>query len=120
MTNQISPEMQRCIEACRECHEVCMMTINHCLSMGGDHTQPAHMKLMMDCTQICGLSTDFMIRMSDHAAHVCRECAEICMKCAEDCERVGGNGDEQMKACSETCRTCADACMRMSGASVMN
>lgn len=30
-THQMSEEMQRCIEACLECHRICLQTAAYCL-----------------------------------------------------------------------------------------
>ena len=101
--------MQQCIENCQRCHATCLsMLSQHCLEVGGQHVEPAHFRLMLDCAQICQTSADFMLRGSEHHAHVCRECAEICAKCADSCEAVG-----DMEECVKACRTCAESCGKM-------
>lgn len=46
--------MQACMDACNECHVTCLhMAMNHCLEASGKHADPRHMKIMMDCAQIC-------------------------------------------------------------------
>src|SRR3546814_11286458 len=78
MMPHTDPEMKQCMDACHECHVMCLtMAMTHCLEMGGKHTEPAHMKLMLDCAQICSVALEFMARDSDHHKHICRECAEI-------------------------------------------
>ena len=69
--------------------------------------------LVLACVMICGLSADFLIRRSDHALHICRECAEICTQCADACDRLGGGA---MARCAATCRECAATCDRMTTA----
>jgi hypothetical protein len=108
----LSQEMRQCIKECAACHEVCAETVQHCLQMGGKHAEPAHIRLLLDCAQICDTSKDFMLRMSDLHGRTCGVCAEVCQKCAGDCDRLGG-GEAQMKTCAETCRRCADSCRRM-------
>ena len=110
--NHVTDEMRRCAEECHRCHDVCLETIQHCLHMGGKHAEPHHIRLMMDCVQICHTSGDFMLRGSDLHAHTCRACAAVCQRCAEDCERVDAQ-DQHMRACAEACRRCADSCRRM-------
>lgn len=106
-----SPQMQRCIEACLKCYQACFGTaMNHCLESGGQHTEPAHFRLMIACSEICRTSAHFMLMNSEHHTHVCRECAEICEQCANDCERIG-----DMDACVSACRDCAAECRRMAG-----
>ncbi|WP_423140843.1 four-helix bundle copper-binding protein [Parablastomonas sp. CN1-191] len=104
-------EVRACIDACHACATVCLSdAIQHCLAMGGKHTEPAHFKLMLDCVDICRTAASFMARGSDHHAHICRECAEICRACAESCEALG-----DMRECVDACRKCADSCDRMAG-----
>jgi len=106
---QMDPAMKDCMEACHECHVTCLsMAMNHCLEVGGAHAEPRHMKIMMDCAQICAVALDFMARGSEHHRHICRECAEICRACAAGCEQLDG-----MEECVAACRRCADACEKM-------
>lgn len=103
-------EMQRCIDECKNCHDVCLETIAHCLEMGGEHAEPAHIRLLADCAEICQTSANFMIRGSDVHGFTCAACAEICDRCARECERFD---DDFMKQCAEACRRCAESCREM-------
>jgi len=111
-----SPEMDRCIDNCQECHESCLALVAHCLQKGGRHAEPAHIRLLLDCADICQTCADFMIRGSDLHTETCRACAEVCDRCAEDCARLGD--DEAMKACAEVCRRCTASCHQMAGVGV--
>ena len=113
--HQMSQDMRRCVEECTTCHQVCLQTIQHCLSMGGKHAEQPHIRLLADCAQICAVSADFMLRGSTLHGRTCGVCADVCQRCADDCDRVAG-GDAQMKSCAETCRRCADSCRRMASA----
>ena len=107
--HQIDPNMRACMDACHECNVTCLhMAMNHCVETGGQHTQPAHVKIMFDCAQICAAAIDFMACNSAHRQHICRDCAEICRACAASCEGLDG-----MEDCAAACRKCADACDRM-------
>ena len=108
----VSPEMRQCAEECHRCHDVCLETISICLHEGGEHAEAHHIRLMMDCVQICHTSADFMLRGSDLHGHVCRACAEVCRRCADDCEKLAG-GHEHMKKCADACRKCAESCQKM-------
>lgn len=107
-------EMQECIQNCLNCHRICLETVSHCLQMGGKHADPGHIRLLLDCAEICATSANFMIRGSTFHSRTCGICAEVCQRCAEDCEQLGAN-DQQMKACAETCKRCAQSCQHMSG-----
>lgn len=104
-----SPEMKTGIDNCLACYRECLpIAMNHCLEMGGKHTEQQHFRLMMACAEICRTSAHFMLIGSEHHKHVCRECAEICAQCAEDCERIG-----DMESCVGACRRCAESCTKM-------
>jgi len=106
------PQMRECIENCTQCHSVCTETAQHCLHMGGKHAEAAHIRLLLDCADICRTSADFMLRGSAKHALVCGTCAEICLACAEACERIGPE-DRMMKHCADICRKCAESCRQM-------
>lgn len=126
--------MQQCIENCTTCHQVCLETFNYSLWLGGRYNESVHLRLLLDCVEICQTSANFMLRGSDLHRETCRACAVVCENCAQDCERYtvpgGGSGapmsshsghspvskentDEQLKYCAEVCRTCAKSCREM-------
>jgi hypothetical protein len=105
--------MQECLENCQECHAICTTTIQHCLSMGGEHAEGSHIRLLLDCAQICQTSADFMLRGSELHSFTCGTCAEVCSRCAKACERIGKN-DTHMQKCAEICRRCSASCHQMS------
>lgn len=102
--------MRSCIDECQSCHEVCVETLTHCLSMAGKHAEAEHITTLMDCAQICTASADFMLRGSAFHADVCGVCADICDECAESCDALEG---AEMKRCADQCRRCAESCREM-------
>ena len=111
MNSMLDQGMQECIQEFHRCHDSCTETVTHCLQMGGDHAQPDHIRLLLDCAEICQTSASFMLRVSDFHGQICGICAEICERCADDCERFGD--DEMMQRCAEICRSCANSCREM-------
>ena len=114
MMHAHTDEMQKCIDNCTRCHAICVETATHALQKGGRHAEENHMRLLMDCAQICATSADFMLRGSDLHTHTCGVCAEICARCAEACERMAD--DDMMRRCAEECRRCAESCRHMAQA----
>lgn len=105
----MSQEMQQCIQECLNCHRVCLQeAMNHCLEMGGKHTEANHFRLMINCAEICQTSANFLLSNSPLHKRTCAVCAEVCEACAQSCERVG-----DMAECVEACRRCAESCRRM-------
>ncbi len=113
----MSDEMQRCIENCTECHNICEQTAAYCWQMGGKHAEAPHLRSLLDCAEACMTSADFMLRGSELHPQMCGVCAEACDRCARSCDQFGG--DEQMKACANTCRQCAESCRQMASMKAM-
>jgi hypothetical protein len=107
-----SVDMRECITECTECHRICLETVAYCLGQGGRHAEAEHVRLLLDCAEICATSANFMMRGSELHTLTCSACAEVCARCAESCERMGD--DETMRRCAEVCRRCAESCRRMS------
>ena len=81
--------MRACIQECHNCHDSCAETVTHCLQMGGDHAEPNHIRLLLDCNEICQTSANFMLRTSEFYGQTCGVYAHVCERCAEDYERFG-------------------------------
>lgn len=109
-----SEQMLVCIQNCQDCARACTQTLAYCLGQGGRHAEPGHVRLMLDCAEICHTSANFMLRGSDLHGHTCAACAAVCLRCAEDCDRMAD--DLRMKACADTCRHCAESCAAMATA----
>jgi hypothetical protein len=107
-----SEEMKRCIQLCQECHASCIQMIDHCLRLGGRYATPDHLRLLMDCAQMCTTTADFMARESSFHDRTCGLCSELCRRCASSCEQVAGD-DQMVKQCAELCRRCAGSCEKM-------
>lgn len=104
-------DMQMCIDACSDCSNTCVRTLQHCLREGGQHAERKHITLMLDCAQMSRTSADFMLRGSGLHGMTCALCAEICDQCAISCSAI--DGDRQMYECAQQCRACSAACRRM-------
>jgi len=107
----VSERMQECIDNCLQCHAACLETVIYSLQQGGGHAEENHIRLLLDCAEICQTSANFMLRNSPQHAITCAACAEICERCAVECERFPD--DMQMSACARMCRKCADSCKEM-------
>jgi hypothetical protein len=112
MAPDLTAHMQRCIELCQSCHDICLNTLAYCLRMGGRHTEEQHLRLLMDCVKVCETSLNFMLRESSFAARICGACADVCESCADSCASF--SDDERMTDCADFCRQCATACRDMS------
>jgi hypothetical protein len=103
--------LQPCIASCWECRHTCQVTLfQHCLEQGGAHTAAAHVKLMVDCMEICQTAADFMVRDSALHTMICAACAATCEACAASCAAID---DKIMQHCAEVCLRCAKICREM-------
>lgn len=101
--------MQEAIKSCLDCHSMCLqMATGYCLERGGRHVQQAHLRLLLNCAELCQTSANFMLSNSPLHGRVCLICAEVCEACAKSCEEVG-----DMRDCVEECQRCAKSCRTM-------
>ena len=103
--------MEECIDNCSRCHDVCLLTVTHCLQRGGEHAAGEHVRLLLDCAEICRTSADFMLRGSEFHYRTCAVCADVCTRCAEVCEQMGDAS--KLAECAAVCRRCAESCRAM-------
>jgi hypothetical protein len=109
--HEMSAELDACIRACLDCYRSCQQTAAvHCLEMGGRHVEPDHMRLMLDCAEICRTSAALMLNQSRFHERLCGVCAEVCRACADSCRGIGDMDD-----CVQACERCAESCERMAG-----
>lgn len=109
--HKMTKDMQQCIDECLGCYSSCVQTAQHCLTMGGKHADPGHIRLLNDCAEICRTSAGFMLRGSPLHARTCAVCAEVCRACEQSCRSMGD--DKMMQQCADACRRCAESCARM-------
>lgn len=103
--------MEECIRNCSECHDICLQTVTHCLQRGGEFAAGEHVRLLLDCAEICRTNADFMLRGSDFHNATCAVCADVCTRCAEACERLADAS--KLNECVDACRRCAASCRAM-------
>lgn len=104
--------MEKCIDLCQDCHALCTKTVAHCLRLGGRHAAADHIRLFLDCAQLCDVTAQYLLRGSSLHERMCGLCAEACRQCADSCVQVAGD-DQMVKQCVEMCRSCAGSCERM-------
>lgn len=103
-------EVRETLKDCLECYQTCTETLRKCLKMGGKHAKLEHINLLMDCTIICDLSADFILRNSSYYPQTCSITADICDECSDSCDRFD---EDFMKECASICRRCAESCREM-------
>ena len=100
--------MAGCIAACNECNRICLQQIDHCLALGGEHSEPGHISMLLTCASVCRTTSELMSIESDWYATMCDLCAQVCDECADACEELG-----DMEECAAACQDCAEECRSM-------
>jgi hypothetical protein len=107
----ISEEVRQCIDATSNCYTVCTETLTYSLNGVGLLSESEHVRLLIDCCEVCQTTQNTLLRGSDLGLMLTAVCVEACEKVAESCRRV--DGDEQLLACAETCDQTADCCRQL-------
>lgn len=100
-----------CQENCENCYRVCLQTVVYAMQQHDRPFHESHLRLLMDCADICRTCANFLIRGSELRDCICRACAKICEHSAEFCgER---RDDPQMRLCEQVCLRCSESCAQM-------
>lgn len=98
--------MQQCIQNCRDTHRMCELTMTHVFAAGAGGKE-SYIRCLLDCSEICQMAANFMLRESDSHPYACAVCANVCERCAALCRECD---EDQLKLCAEMCQRCADSC----------
>lgn len=111
MTQSMSLEMQRGLQALTMCKKTCTTTLSYYLHNNTQDRDLSLMCLLRDCAEMCLMSTNLMIDGSEFMGRTFLICAEMCDRCAAACEIY--SDDPQMMACAEACHACSQYCSSM-------
>ena len=101
----LNDQMADCIQNCLNSHTVCLDAASRRMEQGGQHAE--HIRVMLDCSEICLTNAHLMIRNSPLYGYVCRACADVCSDCAERCYQVGEQD------CGDACQASANSCQQL-------
>jgi hypothetical protein len=107
----LNEDTRRCAQACADCHQYCIETIVYCRQHGGLFAEADHLRTLLDCAELCQMTTDFTLRGSDLCPALWAICAEAADRCALSCDRLGD--DRQTRGCAAAARRCAIVCREM-------
>ncbi|RII31836.1 four-helix bundle copper-binding protein [Clostridium chromiireducens] len=60
--------------------------------------------ILVECAQMCQMSSSMMAIDGQHVKEHCKLCATVCDKCAQECDMFK----------DDHCKQCADECRKMS------
>ncbi len=106
-------EVQRIAVDCSNARNMCLQTLNYCLSQSGKYSDKEIIKRIEDCAVLCEATISFLLRDSRLLGPLLRVCATACEKCSQSCEQIPG--DEQLETCAHYCRVAFQSCSSMNG-----
>jgi hypothetical protein len=106
MTKAQISYVEKTIESCRDCREICEETIFHAIKTGGELGQMDVLGVLMDCAGSCNLSEKMMLRGSPYLRRLAPSVVEICEACAAMCDTVPN--DNFFSTCANSARRCAE------------
>ncbi|MBI4496808.1 MAG: four-helix bundle copper-binding protein [Chloroflexi bacterium] len=93
-----------------ECINSCWQTLSYCLDKGGQHVQANHMRLLMDCAEICETADDYLMRNSAITGRITPIVADVCERTAQSLNQF--RDDPQMQNCVDACQRTAEVSRR--------
>lgn len=106
----LTSDLRAGIALCRRARLVLQAAAVRSFDAGGMELDPVHLRLLLDCAQMCEITADFMSRNSPYHLYLCEVCAAICEACAESCALAGS-----MEECTAICQECIVVCRALAG-----
>ncbi|MPN09638.1 putative cysteine-rich protein YhjQ [bioreactor metagenome] len=103
---------QSCIDACNKCEQACYECFKACLNEADVAARKNCISILVECAQMCQMSSVEMAMDAQFAKEYCQMCATICDACAKECEMFK---DDHCQKCAQECRACAEQCRMMAG-----
>ncbi|EPY2276410.1 four-helix bundle copper-binding protein [Clostridium sporogenes] len=103
-------KFQKCIDECNRCAQACYECFKACLDEPDVGARKNCIKILVECAQMCEMSSGIMSMNGQFAKEHCQLCATICDKCAQECEMFK---DDHCQKCAQECHTCANECRNM-------
>lgn len=109
LTNSTN-ENQQCIDVCNKCAQACNECFTLCLNESDIQARKNCLAILIECAQMCQMSSAHMAMEGQFAKEHCGVCASICKKCAEECSMFS---DSHCTECAQICEECAKECTNM-------
>jgi hypothetical protein len=103
----MSPHVDDCLEACLECHRICLETVSY-LTTAAHAVGAEDMRLLFNTAEVCGTNASLLRAGGDRHGAASLACAELCEQAARYCD--GRGADPRLQACAAACQRCAVAC----------
>lgn len=94
-----------CITSCEKCRAACIRAVTQSLELGGEYARREHIRLLLDCAEICQVSVNFLLRGSPSAGYFCSIGGRLCDRYVRNYKGLGGL-DECVVACENAAVLC--------------
>jgi hypothetical protein len=101
-----------CIESCSECYKICRAAIRHCLYQDKKIVKFLHITALMDCADICQMTSRLLMSDSRSALEAGKLCSKVCEATAE-LLNLTDDSDETLQLCADTCFQCGLICKEL-------
>lgn len=102
---------QKCIDECNKCAQACYECFKACLNEPDIDARKTCISGLIECAQMCQMSSAMMSMEGQFSKEHCKLCATICDNCAQEC---GKFKDDHCQKCATECKACANECRNMS------
>ena len=106
MTNQF----HNGIESCNACAQACDALLREDGTQASIQEKDSVSVLLIDCTEVCRLTSSYLFRGSEMAKAACSLCAEVCVATARACEK---HQEPSYQRIAQACTFCAEDCERI-------
>lgn len=101
---------QLCIDECNKCAQACYECFKACLNEPDIGARKNCISILVECAQMCQMSTAHMSMDAQFTKEHCKICSNICDMCAQECEMFK---DDHCQKCAQECSKCAEECRKM-------
>lgn len=95
------------VRTIQDCQATCEHMVHHLIKMHDPKRRMRQIQLLQDCADICGLTANYIARMSPFSKYIAEVCAAICEYCGNECLR---HPDPESQRCGQICLHCAREC----------
>lgn len=110
IATNLADKYQACIDKCNSCTQTCYECYKACLNEPDVNARKNCIGMLIECAQMCQMSTSLMSMDGQFIKEHCTLCATICDKCAAECDMFQ---NDHCTKCATECYACAEECKKM-------
>jgi hypothetical protein len=111
----VKEHIQYCADECMQCARLCEESVSESMRIDVPGLTRS-IELCRDCADVCLLTLKYLLRESPYIFEACHLCGKVCEACATACDEQSAlqlDGDI-FSRCADRCHRCANACKQLS------